>query len=103
MGQAIPSQRPAVVPRSRYTLVRALLAVAVIAVAGLTVAVVILARDGDELSTSAARPVGSIRYGDFNPATGRPESPPLPQRKLDGAARHDGGSEEGTPLSGPRP
>ena len=75
MGQAVPRQHPAVVLRSRYTLVRTLLAIAMIAVAGLSVAVVILAGDSDEvISTSAAKPVKSIRYGDFNPATGRPES-----------------------------
>ena len=75
MGQALRRQRPTVVPRSRYTLVRALLAVSVILVVGLSVAVVILADDGNEVgSTSAARPLEPIRYGNFNPATGRPES-----------------------------
>jgi hypothetical protein len=49
MGKAIESQQhPAVVLRSSYTLVRALLAVAIIAVVGLTAAVVILANDSDE-------------------------------------------------------
>ena len=80
MGQAIPRQHPAVVPRSHYTLVRALLAIATIAVIGLTVAVVILATDGDGASgTSSARPTHSINYGGFNPNTGRPESAPLPR------------------------
>ena len=67
MGNAIPSQHPAVVLRSHYTLVRALLAVAMIAVVGLTIAVVILANESDEVSTSAgstsvAAPVGTTRY-----------------------------------------
>jgi hypothetical protein len=89
MGQAMPRQHPAVVPRSQYVLVRALLATAMIAVAGLTVAVVILAGDSDDASsTSTAKPIESIRYGDFNPATGRPESA--------GNARHDGSLEERT-------
>jgi hypothetical protein len=58
MGQATPGQRPVAVPRSRYTLVRALLAIAVIAVAGLTVALVIVAGDSDEITgTGAAKPV----------------------------------------------
>jgi hypothetical protein len=96
MGQAAPSQHPAVVPRSHYTLVRRLLAIAMIAVAGLTVAVVILAGDSDEVSsTSAAKPVESIRYGDFNPATGRPESA--------GSTRYDGAPEEGTDKQVPAP
>jgi hypothetical protein len=51
MGQAIPRQQPAVVLRSQFNQLRALLAVALIAVAGLTAAVVILAAD-DEVSTS---------------------------------------------------
>lgn len=45
MGQAIPNQHPAVVLRSRYQQLRALLAVAMVAVVGLTVAVVVLAID----------------------------------------------------------
>jgi hypothetical protein len=75
MGQALRRQRPTVVPRSRYTLVRALLAVSVILVVGLSVAVAILAYNGNEVgSTSAARPLEPIRYGNFNPLTGRPDS-----------------------------
>jgi hypothetical protein len=60
MGHAIPRQQPAVVLRSHFNHVRALLAVALAAVAGLTVAVVILASPSDEVaSTSAAGPVES--------------------------------------------
>jgi hypothetical protein len=47
MGHAIPRQQPAVVLRSQFDQLRALLAVALIAVAGLTVAVVILANHND--------------------------------------------------------
>ena len=47
MGQAIPSQHPAVVLRSHYNHLRTLLAVALLAVAGLTTAVVILATNDD--------------------------------------------------------
>jgi hypothetical protein len=77
MGQAIPRQQPAVVLRSHFNHLRALLAVALIAVAGLTVAVVILANDSDESAgTSAAKPpIGSINYGDskyVDPSTGFP-------------------------------
>lgn len=107
MGQAIPRQHPAVVLRSHYNHLRALLAIVLAAVAGLTVAVVILATDNDEISgTTSARPAESINYGGFNPSTGRPNAAPLPQdsvalptRKLDGATdvpRYDGGPEEGT-------
>jgi hypothetical protein len=53
MSQAIPSQHPAVVLRSHYNHMRALLAVAMIALVGLTAAVVILATD-DDPGTSAS-------------------------------------------------
>jgi hypothetical protein len=83
MGQAIPKQHPAVVLRSHYTLVRALLAVATIAVVALAIAVVILAADGDEVNrTSSARP-----------------SAPLVRQAVHGSApgiRSDGGPDEGT-------
>jgi hypothetical protein len=102
MGEAIPRQQPAVVLRSQFNQLRALLAVMLIAVAGLTVAVVILADDSDNVAgTSSAKPVESIRYGGFNPATGRPDAAPLTQsetplqNRIDGT-RYDGGPEEGT-------
>jgi hypothetical protein len=64
-----------------------------IAVAGLTVSVVLLAGDTDEIgTTSAAEPIEPIRYGDFNPATGRPAPAPAPPP----AGRHDGAGEDGT-------
>ena len=102
MGKAIPAQHPAVVLRSHFKLLRALLAVAMIAVVGLSVAVVIVANHEDQASsTNAARSVESIRYGGFNPLTGRPESAPLPQQEHPlqsriGNTRYDGGPEEGT-------
>jgi hypothetical protein len=104
MGQAIPRQHPAVVLRSQFNQLRALLAVALIAVAGLTVAVVILANDSDEVSTtSAAKPVESINYGDskqVNPSTGYPTVPfrqlEHPVQSRAGDARLDGGPDEGT-------
>jgi hypothetical protein len=81
-------KHPAVVLRSHYNHLRALLAVAMIAVVGLTVAVVIIAGDGDQVSgTSVARPIESLNHGDFNPATGRAGST---------GTRYDGGPEEGT-------
>ena len=54
MGQAIPTQHPAVVLRSHYNHLRALLAAALIALVGLTVAIVILATDNNGASTSSA-------------------------------------------------
>jgi hypothetical protein len=68
MGQTISTQHPAVVLRSRYRQLRALLAVAMIAVVGLTAAVVILAIDEDRDSSlvpasqvSTANPNGAVR------------------------------------------
>jgi hypothetical protein len=83
MGQAVPTQHPAVVLRSHFNQLRALLAVALIAVIGLTVAVVILASTDEQVSdTSSAAPIGHLNYGEFNPATGRPQSAPLPRTQV---------------------
>jgi hypothetical protein len=79
MEQALPGQSPAVVLRSRYTLVRALLAAALVAVVGLTIAVVVVASDGADAGASSATPTHSIDYGGFSPNTGRPGAAPLPR------------------------
>jgi hypothetical protein len=100
MPQALPTQHPAVVLRSRYRQLGALLAVAMIAVVGLSTAVVILA-DDEATSTRTATPVSAPtepahgpryihppgqRY-DPGPRSTVPtqprESVPLPARKLD--------------------
>jgi hypothetical protein len=102
MGQAVPTHHPPVVLRSHYRQLRALLAVAMIAIVGLAAAVVILANESDEVEgTSATQSIEAIEYGGFNPATGRPESAPLPQQEHPlqsriGSTRYDGGPEEGT-------
>jgi hypothetical protein len=93
MGHAIPRQQPAVVLRSRFNHLRALLAVAVLAVAGLTVAVVILANDSDDVSsTSAAKSVESTRgplpaqlpNSGYEPGTRGPLPAQLPNTRYDG-------------------
>jgi hypothetical protein len=106
MGQAITRQHPAVVLRSHFNRLRALLAVAMVAVVGLTAAVVILATDSDQVeSTSAARPIESINYRDFDAPPGREWMLPkwTPDRALSDSqanvvtgARYDGGPEEGS-------
>ena len=98
MGKAIPAQHPAVVLRSHYRLVRALLAVTMIAVVGLTAAVVILATDNDgntgagpATRVAAPGPTGSTRY-DGGPEEGT-------RGAISGVSagmRYDGGPEEGT-------
>jgi hypothetical protein len=94
MGQVIPRQHPAVVLKSHYKAIRALLAAALIAIVALAATVVILANDDDQVSgnTSSAQPVESINYGGFNPATGKP----VQQETLPAGTRFDGGPDEGT-------
>jgi hypothetical protein len=98
MGQAIPTQHPAVVLRSHYRQLRALLAVAMIAVVGLTAAAVILATDdgrdtsaGSATQASAPGPAGSTRY-DGGPEEGTRGAVPARQPGV----RYDGGPEEGS-------
>jgi hypothetical protein len=97
MGKAIPAQHPGVVLRSHYKQLRALLAIAMIAVVGLTAAVVILAiNDERDTSTSTATqlsapgPTGSTRY-DGGPEEGSRAVAPARQP----STRYDGGPEEG--------
>lgn len=59
MAQAVPTQHPAVVLRSHYRHLRALLAIAMIAVIGLTAAVVILATDNGDTSARFATPASA--------------------------------------------
>jgi hypothetical protein len=54
MSHTVPSQHPAVVLRSNYQHLRALLAVAFIAIVGLTIAVVVLATSNTTTITPAA-------------------------------------------------
>jgi hypothetical protein len=98
MGKAIPAQHPAVVLRSHYRQLRALLAVAMIAVVGLTAAVVILATNDDRdtsagtaTQVSTPSPAGSTRY-DGGPEEGTRGVVPARQPGV----RYDGGPEEGS-------
>jgi hypothetical protein len=116
MGKAVPAQHPAVVLRSHYKLVRALLAVAMIAVVGLTGAVVIVAGDSHEVAgKSSARPhQGRVaqppgtRY-DGGPdegtrgavSSGRRDSAPLPQQEHPLRSRL-GTTESSAPITSPR-
>jgi len=107
MGKAIPAQHPAVVLRSHYLQLRALLATAMIAVVGLTSAVVILATDDDpDTSTatatqvSAPSPAGSTRYdGGPEEGTRGALSSGAASNAVPGS-RYDGGPEEGSRGAG---
>jgi hypothetical protein len=96
MGHPIPKQHPAVVLRAHYNAVRALLAVALLAVVALSATVVIVAND-DETANIAPRSAQlqpqELNYGGFNPATGRPS---VQQETLPPGTRFDGGPDEGT-------
>jgi hypothetical protein len=98
MGKAIAAQHPAVVLRSHYRQLLALLAIAMIAVVGLTAAVVILATNDDrDIGTSSATqvnapaPTGNTRY-DGGPEEGSRGLVPAQSP----STRYDGGPEEGT-------
>jgi hypothetical protein len=98
MGNAIPARHPAVVLRSHYRQLGALLAIAMIAVVGLTTAVVILATNDDrDTGTGAATPVtapgptGTTRY-DAGPEEGSRGIVPAQNPNT----RYDGGPEEGS-------
>jgi hypothetical protein len=115
MGEAIPRQHPAVVLRSQFNQLRALLAVAMVALVGLTAAVVILATD-DEVSTSGSsanalssltpkersrvEAISSLSPAQIAAAFGHGTAA-LPQvenpvgNPIDGT-RYDGGPEEGS-------
>jgi hypothetical protein len=75
MGQVIPRQHPAVVLKSHYKAVRALLAAALIAIVALAATVVILANDDDAKVSSPAQ---------------------AQQQNLPNGTRFDGGPDEGT-------
>jgi hypothetical protein len=104
MSQAISRQHPAVVLRSHYAQLRNLLAVAMIAVVGLSGAVVILANEQDDVSSStsaqateSANPVGSPRYlGSPRYFEGVAQSTGGPKAAQARGTRFDGGPDEGT-------
>ena len=75
MGQVIPRQHPAVVLRSHFKAIRALLAVALVAIVALAAAVVILANDDD--AKVAATPKAA-------------------EQSVPTGTRFDGGPDEGT-------
>jgi hypothetical protein len=100
MGQVIPRQHPAVVLKSHYKAIRALLAVALVAIVALAATVVILANDDNNATISAQPkaqaqeqqlPAGTRFDGGPNEGTrGVQASTPAP------GTRFDGGPDEGT-------
>lgn len=96
MSEMVPAQHPAVVLRSHYIHLRAMLAIALIAVIGLTVAVVILATRNTSTSTAASPSVSASSALPPSASAGAR----LDHRGLkvqpSPTTRYDGGPEEGT-------
>ena len=112
MNQAISAQHPAVVLRSRYQQLRALLVVALIAVVGLTAAVVILAiqNDGNTIvraASPASAPSASAIRSDGGPEESAVAATLGPQQTVSGAdesriaAAVGSGEFRSTAASGP--
>jgi hypothetical protein len=100
MAQAIPTQHPAVVLRSHYNHLRALLAVAIIAIAGLTASVVILAtNDETDASGTSAQAIRTPTPEQPVAADVAPSQPrPTEEQTFPGLARQ----VLGIPLDAPR-
>ena len=97
MGKAIPAQHPAVVLRSHYKQLRALLATAMIAVVGLTAAVVILATNDDrDTSASSAAQVSAPGPAETRYDGGPEEGTRGVIAARQPVVRYDGGPEEGS-------
>jgi len=98
MSEAIPSQHPAVVLRSHYQHLRWLLGVMVIAVVGLTVAVVILAVNNDSATSASNSSAANVAIPAA--AASSQVGATLDHRGLQATpgltTRYDGGPEEGT-------
>jgi hypothetical protein len=98
MGQVIPKQHPAVVLRSHFKAVRALLVVALVAVCALAAALVIVANDDNDAASTAqpisqqqALPSGTRFDGGPDEGTRGPQAYPVAP-----GTRFDGGPDEGT-------
>ena len=102
MGQVIPRQHPAVVLRSQYKAVLALLCVALMAIAALAATLVIVANDDNE-TTISAQP-NAQQQQVLPPGTRFDGGPDEGTRGIVGAqpaplapgTRFDGGPDEGT-------
>ena len=100
MKELVPAQHPAVVLRSHYNHLRTLLAVAIIAIAGLSAAVVILAtNDQTDASGSSAKTIRAPTPEHPVAADVAPSQPrPTEEQTFPGLARQ----ALGLPLNAPR-
>src|SRR5687767_3185742 len=99
MSVSIPKQHPAVVLRSHYVHLRALLAIAMIALVAMSATVVLLATDDDSSSAPAAAAVSAPGpTGTTTRFDGGPEEGTRAVAVTSGVVgtRYDGGPDEGT-------
>ena len=88
MGYSIPRQQPAVVLRSQFNWLRATLAVALSCVAGLTIAIGIVAGSGDERTTSArGAPPAQLSQTGYAEGTRGPLPAQLPKTSFEPGTR----------------
>ena len=98
MGQVIPRQHPAVVLKSHYKAIRALLAIALVAIVALAATVVILAND-DESTKVSAQPQAAQQQAPGVRFDGGPDEGTRgisTGAALPAGTRFDGGPDEGT-------
>ena len=107
MGQVIPRQHPAVVLRSQYKAVLAMLCVALVAIVALAATLVIVANDDDPDHglRSAERPAAADPAA-RHPLRRRPDEgtrgiQAAPPAELAPGTRFDGGPDEGTAARSP--
>ena len=97
MGQVIPRQHPAVVLKSHYKAVRALLAAALIAIVALAATVVILANDADTKVSIAPKSAQVLQPGTrFDGGPNEGTRGISTGAGLPAGTRFDGGPDEGS-------
>ena len=70
----------------------------VVVIAAATVLIAMGSGAGSD--TGSAAPTGYIKYGGFNPATGRPESAPLPQQERSTQSNASSDRPQASPFPG---
>jgi hypothetical protein len=96
MSEMVPAQHPAVVLRAHYVQLRAMLAVALTAIVGLTVAVVVLATNHGSTSTAASPAVSASAALPASASAGATLDHRGLKLQPSATTRYDGGPEEGT-------
>lgn len=96
MSEMVPAQHPAVVLRAHYVQLRAVLAVALVAILGLTAAVVVLATNNGSSSTTASPAASASSALPASASAGATLDHRGLKLQPSPTTRYDGGPEEGT-------